>query len=235
MTKRSLLAVVLFATMAGAPLSAQAAGDTVTLAKLPTIEVPARDSGGTLAVFMSGDGGWAEIDQRIAKRLSQRGVSVVGLNLRDYLKTKRSPDEIGAAVSAIARAYGERWHRSKVLLIGFSRGANLAPFAATHLAPDVRARLSGIGMIGLNRAANFKWHLQDVFRDVTRDDDVPTLPELAKVRDVPILCVYGSDEHESGCLGTESNVRRVERKGGHHLDGNFEAVADIFHDAFVRP
>jgi type IV secretory pathway VirJ component len=214
---------------------AQTPADTVTLARLPIVEVPSRDSGSALAIFMSGDGGWAEIDQRIAKRLSQRGVAVVGLNLRDYLKTRRSPEEIGAAVSVLARVYSERWRRPQLLLIGFSRGANLAPFAVTHLAPDVRARLSGVGMIGLNRAANFRWHLQDVFRDVTRDDDVPTLPELAKVRDVPIVCVYGSDEHESGCLGTESNVRRVERKGGHHLDGNFESVADIFHDALVRP
>ena len=239
MMTRSLLTATCCAAVAlapaHAPAHAQMTTDSVTVAKLPIVEVQAHDSGGTFAVFMSGDGGWAEIDQRIAKRLSQRGIAVVGLNLRDYLKTKRSPDDIGGAVSAIARVYGERWHRSKVLLIGFSRGANLAPFAVTHLAPDVRARLGGIGMIGLNRAANFKWHLQDVFRDVTRDDDVPTLPELAKVRDVPIVCVYGSDEHESGCLGTESNVRRVERKGGHHLDGNFEAVADILHDAFVRP
>lgn len=209
--------------------------DTSLVARLPIVEVPSGGAGSTLAVFMSGDGGWADIDRRIAARLAQRGVAVIGLNLRDFLKTKRSPEEIGAAVTALARAYGDRWHRSNLVVIGFSRGANLAPFAVTHLAPDVRARLVGIGLIGLNRAANFKWHLQDVFRDVTRDDDVPTLPELATVRDVPIVCVYGRDEHDSGCRGTSQDVQRVERPGGHHLDGDFEAVADILRDALARP
>ena len=227
----AFLAVVLLCSAA----DAQSPTDAMTLARLPAVEVPSRDSGSVLAVFLSGDGGWAEIDKRVAGRLAQRGVAVIGLNLRDYLKTKRTPEEIGAALTALARAYGERWHRSRLVLIGFSRGANLAPFAVSHLGADVRARLGGIGLIGLNRAANFKWHFQDVFRDVTRDDDVPTLPELAKVQDVPVVCVYGSDERESGCLGTTTHVKRVERKGGHHLDGDFEAVADIFYDALARP
>jgi type IV secretory pathway VirJ component len=232
-----MLAVVFGVCLAQTTVHAQnvrMAADTVTVARLPTVEIPARDTGSTFAVFMSGDGGWADIDKRIAERLAQRGVAVIGLNLRDYLKTKRSAEEVSAAVSAVARAYGARWHRSRLLIIGFSRGANLAPFAVNRLTPDVRAQLSGIGMIGLNRAANFKWHFQDVFRDITRDDDVPTLPELEKIHDVPVVCVYGSDERESGCRGTASDVRRVERKGGHHLDGDFGAVADTLYDALVR-
>src|SRR4051812_32221110 len=233
-----IVAMFLGACLARTTAHAQSprmAADTVTIARLPTVEVPARDSGSTFAVFMSGDGGWADIDKRVAERLAQRGVAVIGLNLRDYLKAKRSPEEVGAAVTALARAYGARWHRSRVLIIGFSRGANLAPFAVNRLTPDVRAQLTGIGLIGLNRAANFKWHFQDVFRDIPRDDDVATLPELEKIHNVPIVCVHGSEERESGCRGTASDVRRVERKGGHHLDGDFEAVADILHDALVRP
>src|SRR3954470_21014470 len=186
--------------------SARMAADTVTIARLPTVEVPARDTGSTFAVFMSGDGGWAEIDKRVAERLSQRGVAVIGLNLRDYLKSKRSPEEVGASVSALARAYGARWHRARLLIIGFSRGANLAPFSVNRLTPDVRAQLKGIGMIGLNRAANFRRHFQDVFRAITRDDDVPTLPELDRIHEVPIVCIYGTDERESGCRGTASGV-----------------------------
>jgi type IV secretory pathway VirJ component len=213
---------------------AQTAADSAALSRLPIIEVPPRDSGNCLVVFLSGDGGWADIDRRIATRLAQRGDAVVGLNLRDYLKTKRTPDEVAEAVGAIARAYESRWQRSDLVIVGFSRGANLAPFAVSRFPPDLTARLHGIALIGLNRAANFKWHLQDVFRDVSRDDDVPTLPELAKVQGIPILCIYGSDEHESACRSTQPEVRRIERRGGHHLDGNYDALGDLIHDAFAR-
>ncbi|HEY4307640.1 MAG TPA: AcvB/VirJ family lysyl-phosphatidylglycerol hydrolase [Gemmatimonadaceae bacterium] len=233
-SKRSWIAALALCS-ATAELRAQSPAEAGDVSQLPAVAVPAHDSGSTFAILLSGDGGWADIDKRIAGRLSQHGVPVIGLNLRDYLKTKRTPDEIAAAVSSLAHSYGPRWHRSHVILVGFSRGANLAPFAVTRLAPDVRAELRGMALIGLNRAANFKWHLQDVFRDVTRDDDVPTLPELAQIHDLPIVCVYGRDEHESGCLGTSPDVKRVERKGGHHLDGDFEAVADIIRDALVRP
>jgi len=212
----------------------QTTTDSVAVSRLSIVEVPARDSGKTLVVFLSGDGGWADIDRRVASRLAQRGDAVVGLNLRDYLKTKRTPDEISAAVGAIARVYGARWQRTDLLIVGFSRGANLAPFAVSRFPPDLSSRLRGLALIGLNRAANFKWHLQDVFRDVSRDDDVPTLPELAKLQGVHVVCVFGSDERESACRSTEPEVKRIERRGGHHLDGDFEAVADLIHDALVR-
>ncbi len=213
---------------------AQSTADSTAVSRLPIVEVPARDSGATLVVFLSGDGGWADIDRRVASRLATRGDAVVGLNLRDYLKIKRTPEEISDAVAAIARVYGARWHRRELAVVGFSRGANVAPFAVSRLPSELGHRLHGVALIGLNRAATFKWHLQDVFRDVSRDDDVPTLPELAKLHDVPVVCVYGSDERESACRSTAPAVRRIERQGGHHLDGNYEAVADIIHDAFAR-
>ena len=229
-----IASVIVLCVGASVTVGGQTPADSVAVSRLPIIEVLPRDSSKTLVVFLSGDGGWADIDRRIAVRLAQRGDAVVGLNLRDYLKTKRSPDEVAAAVGAIARVYGARWRRADLLIVGFSRGANLAPFAVSRLPPELSARLRGVALIGLNRAANFKWHLQDVFRDVSRDDDVPTLPELAKLQDVPVACVYGSDERESACRSTAPEVKRIERRGGHHLDGDFETVADLIHDAFAR-
>ena len=151
-------------------------------------------TGDAFVVFLSGDGGWADIDRRIAERLAERGLPVVGLDLRDYSKRQRTPDELSRDVARLIRTYGRRWHRERVAIVGFSRGANLAPFAVSRLPDDLRARLALVTMIGLNRAANFKWHFQDVFRDVKRADDVPTIPEVEKLANVRMICVYGADE-----------------------------------------
>ena len=95
----------------------------------------------TLAIVLSGDGGWADIDQRVGQRLQARGVDVVGLDMRDYLrKGHHDPASVGFDVSRIARRYVALWGQRDVAIIGYSRGADLAPFAAANLAPDVRQR-----------------------------------------------------------------------------------------------
>jgi hypothetical protein len=48
---------------------------------LPIIEIPAKQPGATLAIVISGDGGWAGIDKAIAAVLAERGIAVVGLDL----------------------------------------------------------------------------------------------------------------------------------------------------------
>lgn len=230
----SLLVTFAALSMLAVSRRAVAQADSADVRGLPIVEIAPHDTGRTFVVFLSGDGGWADIDKRIAGRLAERGLPVVGLNLRDYLKQQRTPDEVSRDVARIMRAYGRRWNRERVAIVGFSRGANLAPFAVSRLPNDERARLTLVTMIGLNRAANFKWHFQDVFRDVKRADDVPTIPEIEKLANVRMLCVYGADEAESACRDVPPNVTRIERRGGHHLDGDYAAIADIVADAIAR-
>jgi type IV secretory pathway VirJ component len=229
-----VLSIAAFATALAAvarPLRAQAAGDSADVTGLPLVEVAARDTGRTFVLFLTGDGGWADIDKKIGERMAERGLPVVGFNLRDYLKQQRAPDDVGRDVARIMRRYAKKWNRDRVVVVGFSRGANLAPFALTRLPEELRNEVPLVAMIGLNRAANFKWHFQDLFRDIKRPDDVPTIPEIEKLSSLRMLCIYGSDEKESGCRDTPPNVRRIERNGGHHLDGDYRAIADLIVDA----
>jgi type IV secretory pathway VirJ component len=55
------------------------------LTNLPLIELAAHGPGSDrMAVFWSGDGGWADLDQAICAGLSHRGVPVVGVNSLKY-------------------------------------------------------------------------------------------------------------------------------------------------------
>ena len=111
-------------------------------------------------MFLSGDGGWADIDKKIGEVLAQRGIDVIGFDNRAYLRGKtRTPDGTGADVARAAAAYLARWNDQRLVLIGYSRGADLLPFvggaAAGVAALAARARgdarpagareLSGIG------------------------------------------------------------------------------------------
>jgi type IV secretory pathway VirJ component len=233
----ALLLALAFTTFRGftaARAQAPTAADSENVNGLPLVELAAPDTGHTFVVFLTGDGGWADIDKRIGERLAERGLPVVGFNLRDYLKERRTPDEVSRDVARVIRTYEKKWNRDRVVVVGFSRGANLAPFALSRLPEKMRSEVALVAMIGLAQAANFKWHFQDLFRDVKRPDDVPTLPEIEKLSSMRMICVYGADEKESGCRQVPGIVKRVERTGGHHLDGDFRAVADMIVDALAR-
>ncbi len=229
-----LVALVVSLSLGAAPVHAQtipAASDSADVNGLPLVELAVRDSGRAFVLFLTGDGGWADIDKKIGERLAERGLPVVGFNLRDYLKQQRTPDELSRDVARVMRTYVRKWNRDRIVIVGFSRGANLAPFALVRLPDHLRSDVSLLAMIGLNRAANFKWHFQDLFRDIKRSDDLPTIPEIEKLSSLRTICVYGSDEKESGCRDTPASVHRVERVGGHHLDGDYRTIADLIADA----
>ena len=77
--------------------------DSAGASRLPVIEVPALKSGRTLALFMTGDGGWATLDRHVASELAKNGVAVIGLNSREYLQHEKSPDQIGLDMTRLAR------------------------------------------------------------------------------------------------------------------------------------
>src|SRR4051794_39043939 len=77
----------------GRPDPLPAAGAASDVHDLPLIEAPAAraDSGRTLVLFLSGDGGWTTIDRVITSDLTAHGVAVVGLDSRAYLSKRRTP------------------------------------------------------------------------------------------------------------------------------------------------
>lgn len=234
-TARALACAALLATIAVAPLRAQDSPPAAEnkpareLADLPLVELPPQGANtATMAIFLSGDGGWADLDKHVSEELSRRGVGVVGVSSRAYLARRKSPDQAATDVARIARAYMARWGANRLVLIGYSRGAGMLPFVATRLAPDVRDRVALLAMFGMERWANFQFHWIDVVRDVHRKDDLPVAPELARLHGQRMLCVYGTEEHDSACRDADSTlITKVERRGGHHFDSDYRSLGDL--------
>ena len=85
------------------------------LTDLPLVEVtahgPASDH---MAVFWSGDGGWAEIDKEISAILAAHGIPVVGVNSLKYFWTNRTPEQTAKDLERIIRHYTVLWKKEKV-------------------------------------------------------------------------------------------------------------------------
>lgn len=195
------------------------------LGDLPVVEEPVTGNSPYLAIFWSGDGGWAGIDKEVASVLNRRGIAVVGVDSLRYFWRARTPAGIAADIEQISRHYLAAWQKQKIVLIGYSQGADVLPFAVNQLDPALRQKIALVAAMGLSGHAVFEFELGNWVSD--NNDGPATLPEIARIRDLPFLCIYGEDEDDSVCpqlLGSRAQVAKL--PGGHHFDGDYEKVAE---------
>lgn len=180
-----------------------------------------------VAVVLTGDGGWASFIHGVSDALAQHGIGVVALNSREFLSSRKSPDTVAVTVDRMARAALERWHGTRLVVVGYSRGADMAPFAVARMRQDLRARLAGVFMFGLASYAGFQFHWSDLVQDVRRPEDIAIAPELERLRGLRMTCVYGTEEKDSGCRDApDSLLTRIAHQGGHSF-GPPEGMADL--------
>jgi type IV secretory pathway VirJ component len=195
--------------------------------RLPLIEVPAtRGASDTLVVFISGDGGWASIDREISKVFAGNGMPVAGLNALQYFWTKRTPETASRDLQSIIDRYLTAWHKSRVILAGYSRGADVLPAMASRLPAETQAKIRGIVLLSPSPKAEFEFHIADWMRSGSAGMAVQ--PEVDKLTS-GVLCIYGEDDHDSLCpaLKAMPRVDTVMLKGAHHFDGGYDKLGHL--------
>ncbi len=205
---------------------------STSLRGLPLVEVPADSAaasvpGRPLAFVFSGDGDWAGADKKIASVFAGAGIPVVGLKARSYLRgARRTPDGTARDVAAILTEYLARWGRESVILVGYSRGADLMPFVVDRLPDGLRRRVRLVALLGPQPNASFTFHFIDLVKDKRRSTDLPVLPEIERLGGMRIVCVYGEKESGSLCPMAPSGLMEVVRRpGGHGLGDEGTDVA----------
>jgi type IV secretory pathway VirJ component len=195
------------------------------ISDLPLHEVHAAGPAQEFALLLTGDGGWAGLDQELAARLAANGVSTVALNSLKYFWTPRTPEQTAQDVARVLRHYFAAWNAQRVLMIGYSFGADVLPFVVNRLPPDLRARVASVSLLGIDAQASFEVHVAEwVGGD---EGGAPTRPELAAITAVPVLCIYGEGETDSICPQMPPGTVTRERIGeGHHFSGEYALLAD---------
>jgi phosphatidylglycerol lysyltransferase len=185
---------------------------------LPLRVVPAEGTEKATLVFLSGDGGWADLDQSVAAALAKRGVTTIGWSTLRYFWKARSPDEVVAATERIAHAVS----RGPVFVGGYSFGADVVG----HLAPRLEPSARGLFLIGAGKYATFEVSPLDWIRTSSAASAYPVTSALAKTK-LPWLCLASQGGlAESGCPERGSELqRRTVLPGGHHFAGDYDAVA----------
>lgn len=198
---------------------------------LPLVEVPATSNlpGHTLALIVTGDGGWASLDQSVSESLAAQGIPVVGFNSLRYFWKRRTPEETSTDVARALRHFLLAWGKQRVVLLGYSRGADVVPAIAARLPEDLRERVRLAVLLAPGKEAEFEVHVTDIFGGKGRPTNA-VLPDVQALKGTPVLCLYGDEELSDSLCPTLSGVpgaRAVLLKGGHHFDGDYAAIARI--------
>jgi len=198
-----------------------------SVGSLPLVEVPARDGGkgDLLVVLLSADGGWARLDQELAERLAAEGYPVVGWNSLRYYRTPRTPAVAADDLTAVMRAYERKWHRPRVLLVGYSFGADVLPIITKLLPEGDRRHLAGVVLLGFWKTAEFQFKPAEWVGAETDVTHYPTLPAVRRLTDLPVLCIGGDHDRRSVCSGIGTpNVRARTIPAGHSLGAHVGEV-----------
>jgi phosphatidylglycerol lysyltransferase len=206
------------------------------IAGLPLVEMPARRRGPLLAIVLSGDGGWRDLDRSIAEKLRARGVSIVGWDSLRYFWSRKTPAQTARDLGAVIDTYCARWGASKVALIGYSFGAGVLPFAYDRLPPEAKRRVVQLSLLGFGSAADFEISMMGWLGAPPTRNALPTEPAVAPINPAMIQCFYGRDDGDSLCpyLAKTESAEVVETQGGHHFDGDYGALAEDILDGFRR-
>lgn len=221
--------------MAPAKASGAAGSPHADASDLPLVEVPSEHPGKMLAVIVTGDGGWAGIDQQIGDILAEHGVNVVGFNSLKYFWNKREADEMARDLERILAHYAAKWGAERFIVVGYSIGADVMPFMAGRMSAPTREKLALVAMLGPGTHTEFEFRLSNWMTEENRPEGHALIPEMPRLAKTPVLLVCGSEEQGTLCQNYQApNVKNLILPGGHHFNKEYEQIAlAILHGAGV--
>lgn len=167
--------------------------------KLPVRNIPSTVAGGDcFAVVISGDGGWSRFTQAMCRGLAANGIPVWGLNSLKYLHKTKTPEQLSADLARMIRMGEAASGKKEIILIGYSCGANLVPFAYNRLADDLKARVRYLALLSPDGMADFKFHLYN-WLEHNSPAARSVKPEIEQLDGKPVLFMYGQREDHSWC------------------------------------
>lgn len=208
-------------------------GDDGSALDIPVVEVPAGQATDTVTLFLSGDGGWRDLDRDVAGEMAKLGYPVVGIDTLRYYWQHKTPEQSAADLSELMQHYRQKWGTKRFVLTGYSFGADVLPAIYNRLPGEDQQRVDAVILLAFARSGSFEIEVQGWLGNAGKE--APTGPEMARLPASKVVCIYGVDEgDESGCTDHTAVGERIELPGGHHFDEDYPALAKRLIDEIER-
>lgn len=200
---------------------------------IPVVEVPAGQAKDTVTLFLSGDGGWRDLDRDVAGEMAKIGYPVVGIDTLRYYWQHKSPEQSAIDLAELMQHYRQKWGTKRFILTGYSFGADVLPAIYNRLAESEQQRVDAIILLAFARTGSFEIEVEGWLGNAGKE--AATGPEMAKLPAAKVVCIYGEEEaDESGCTDKTAVGEAMKLPGGHHFDENYPALAQRLVDIIVK-
>ncbi|WP_339532137.1 virulence factor family protein [Pseudomonas mucidolens] len=191
---------------------------------IPVVEVPAGEARDTVTLFLSGDGGWRDLDRDVAGEMAKIGYPVVGIDTLRYYWQHKSPEQSAKDLTELMQHYRQKWGTKRFVLTGYSFGADVLPAIYNRLPETEQQRVNAIILLAFARTGSFEIEVEGWLGNAGKE--AATGPEMAKLPAAKVVCIYGVEEaDESGCTDKTAVGEALKLPGGHHFDENYPALA----------
>lgn len=188
------------------------------------------------AVWLTGDGGFAAFDRRVCSDLARGGLPVLAVDTSDYFRTLREPREAARALAGALDQGVARWGATRVVLIGYSFGADVAPFLVNQLPATMKTAVDRIALLAPSGVAAFQVTLKErIGLDKPGGRAVRPQIETALQDGRRFICLYGAHDGDALCPSLAArDVKSIALPGGHTFNGDDVRVADAILDRGLR-
>jgi type IV secretory pathway VirJ component len=163
----------------------------------------------------------------LGEELSKRGVAVVGFDTLKYFWRRKDPVEAAADLERVIAHYSAQWNRKRIVLIGYSFGADVLPFLWENLSAAARAKVSLVALLALSAEASFEITVGG-WVGVESKESVPTAPAIRAIAGPHVLCVQAAEDESDPCPGLKaSGVDALVLPGDHHFDRDYKKLSGV--------
>jgi len=173
-------------------------------------------------VFVSGDGGWADLDRGVAKALAAHGIAVVGWNTLRYFWKEKTPAAFAGDLAEVVASLPEG---IAVFAGGYSFGAETVSVVVAGATDPALKRIAGMTLLAPGPYATFEVSPLDWLRSTTKPNEHSVAAAIDRAAR-PVLCLLPADDPSSGCPPSgAAGYTRTTIAGGHHFGSDYDDLA----------
>lgn len=192
---------------------------------LPIIEARSTGTGDYYVIFFTGNGGWRNLVRSVTHYLNERNISVVAINTKKYLWSEKLPAQIGCDLESLVARYDRKWSGKKVVIMGFSMGAEVLPFAVNCMGAKFTSEIYDLILISPWQKATFKVKIRDYFSEVNSGADL--LNELSKIKIKRGYIICDDTEFSISHKDLNGIIDYDLLGGGNHFGGNYVTLSKL--------
>ncbi|MCJ8154701.1 virulence factor [Chryseobacterium sp. SSA4.19] len=179
--------------------------------------------------YLSGDAGFNTFSKSFGENLHALGYDVFALDTKTYFWEKKTPEQTSSDIEDYINHQLKRRKNKKVILIGYSFGADVTPFVYNRFSGDLKNKVQKVFIIGPSKSNDFKIHLKEYFGEEPKGS-LQVIPEINKMVNIPLMVILSDFEfvnfpYKDIKLGNNYQLKHI--AGNHHYSGNTKMLADF--------